>query len=167
MMDENKKSEIISLLSDVNREGISSVISYLHHSDYFTAQCHHHHRYEGGLADHSLDVYRRMRDVAPELSDESCRIVALFHDICTSHMPGYNVVGHHHHGLRSLDLLDVLGLELHEDERIAISRHMHHVPSERLNEKTVLWNCLHKCDKKSAKGERITSSYGEALGNSS
>ena len=36
MMDVNKKSEIISLLSDVNREGISSVISYLHQSVYFT-----------------------------------------------------------------------------------------------------------------------------------
>lgn len=155
-MGANTKSEVISLLSDVNREGISSVISYLHHSDYFTAHCHHHHRYEGGLADHSLDVYRRMRKMNPDLPDESCRIVALFHDICSSHMAGYDVVGHHHHGQRSLDLLDVLGLELHEVERIAISRHMHHVPSGVLNEQTALWNCLHKCDKKSA-----TPSYGK------
>jgi len=149
-MTSNTKSEIVSLLSDVNREGISSVIGYLHHSDFFVAHCHHHHRYEGGLAAHSLDVYQQMRAMAPDLSDESCRIVALLHDICTSHSQGYDAVGHHHHGQRSLELLDTLGLELHEDERIAISRHMHHVPSAGLNKQTALWDCLHKCDKMSA-----------------
>ena len=149
-MSTTTKTEIISMLSDVNREGISSVISYLHHSDYFAAHCHHHHRYEGGLADHSLDVYHRMREMEPALPDESCRIVALFHDICTSHLPGYDAVGHHHHGQRSLDLLDTLGMELLEEERMAICRHMHHVPSKDLNEQTALWNCLHKCDKMSA-----------------
>ena len=40
------KTEIISLLSDVNRDGIGNVIAYLNQSDYFTAHCHHHHRYE-------------------------------------------------------------------------------------------------------------------------
>ena len=146
------KAEIISLLSDVNREGISSVISYLHHSDYFTAHCHHHHRYEGGLADHSLDVYRRLRDMEPDLSDESCRIVALLHDICTSHYEGFNKIGSHHHGQRSIDILDVLGLELHDDERLAISNHMHHVPLDHLNHSTQLWFCLHLCDTMSARG---------------
>lgn len=145
------KTEIISLLSDVNREGISSVISYLHHSSYFTDHCHHHHRYEGGLAEHSLDVYYRMREMAPELNDVSCRIVALLHDLCTSHLDGYNEVGHHHHGQRSVELLDTLGLELYEDERLAISKHMHHVPTEELNEHTLLWNCLHQCDSMSAR----------------
>ena len=157
------KSEIISLLSDVNREGISSVISYLHHSDYFTAGCYHHHRYEGGLADHSLDVYHRMREMASDLPDESCRIVALLHDICTSRLPGYDAIGHHHHGQRSLDLLDTLGMELREEERIAISRHMHHVPSAELNERTALWNCLHKCDKRSATHHHSHSSARYAM----
>lgn len=144
------KAEIISLLSDVNREGIGSVINYLHHSDYFTASCHHHHRYEGGLADHSLDVYRRLRAMEPDLSDESCRIAALLHDICTSHLEGFNVIGRHHHGQRSVDILDALGLELHEDERLAICNHMHHVPLRQLNNKTRLWFCLHECDHTSA-----------------
>lgn len=149
------KTEIISLLSDVNREGISSVISYLHHSSYFTDHCYHHHRYEGGLADHSLDVYYRMREMDSELNDESCRIVALLHDLCTSHLPGYNEVGHHHHGQRSVELLDTLGMELHEDERLAISRHMHHVPKDEFSEQTRLWDCLHRCDTMSAKGYPI------------
>lgn len=146
------KTEIISLLSDVNREGVSSVISYMHHSNFFTAHCHHHHRYEGGLADHSLDVYHRMREMVPELNDESCRIVALLHDLCTSHLPGYNEVGYHHHGQRSVELLDTLGMELHEDERLAICCHMHHVPKDEHSEQTRLWDCLHRCDTMSAKG---------------
>ena len=150
VMNASTKSEVISLLSDVNREGINSVISYLHHSDYFAARCYHHHRYEGGLADHSLDVYHRMREMAPDLPDESCRIVALFHDICTSRLFGYDAVSHRRHGQRSLDLLDTLGMKLREEERIAISRHMHHVPSAELNERTALWDCLHECDKRSA-----------------
>lgn len=145
------KTEIISLLSDINREGISNVIAYLDQSDYFTAHCHHHHRYEGGLADHSLGVYQQMRAIAPDLPDESCRIVALFHDICTSHLEGYDAVAHHHHGQRSIDLLDVLGFELRDDERLAISRHMHHVPSAELSERTKLWHYLHLCDRKNAR----------------
>ncbi len=146
------KTEIISLLSDINREGISNVIAYLDKSDYFTAHCYHHHRYDGGLAEHSLGVYHEMRALAPELPDESCRIVALFHDICTSHMPDYDAVAHHHHGQRSVDLLDVLGLELHDDERLAISHHMHHVPAKEPNTYTQLWHTLYVCDKMSARG---------------
>ena len=146
----SSKAQIISLLSDVNREGISNVIAYLHQSDYFTAHCHHH-RYEGGLADQSLDVYKKVRAIAPELPDESCRIVALFHDICTSHLEGYDAIAHHHHGQRSVDLLNVLGFDLHEDELLAISQHMHHVPWDKLSEDTKLWHFLHLCDKQSAK----------------
>ena len=149
----NIKTEIISLLSDINREGIGNVIAYLHQGDYFTAHCYHHHRNEGGLAEHSLGVYHEMRAMAPELSDESCRIVAFFHDICTSRLEGYDKVSWHHHGQRSVDLLDVLGFELHDDERLAISHHMHHVPASELNEETILWYWLHLCDRKNASGD--------------
>lgn len=150
----SSKAHIISLLGEVNREGISDVIAYLLQSDYFTAHCYHHHKNEGGLANHSLDVYYRMRALAPELSDESCRIVALLHDICTSHLEGYDTIAHHHHGQRSVNLLDVLGLELQEEERIAIRQHMHSVPISQLSEETKLWHFLHLCDKQSAKSHR-------------
>ena len=105
----SSKSEIISLLSDINREGIGNVIAYLEHSDYFSTHPYHHHRFEGGLAEHSLGVYWEMRAFAPDLPDESCRIVALFHDLCTTHLEGYDAIGYHHHGQRSVDLLDALG----------------------------------------------------------
>lgn len=141
---------VISLLEDINRDGISNVIAYLLQSDYFRAHCHRHHRYEGGLADHSLDVYNKMRALAPELADESCRIVALFHDICTSHLEDFDSIGYHQHGQRSIALLDALGLELREDERMAIRHHMHHVPEDEQSEETKLWHFLHLCDRQSA-----------------
>jgi len=146
----SSKSQIISLLSDINREGIGNVIAYLEHSDYFTAHCHHHHRYKGGLAEHSLGVYWTMRAFAPDLPDESSRIVALFHDLCTSHLEGYDAIGYHHHGQRSVALLDALGFTLHDDERLAISRHMHHVPSSQLGPDTALWHYLHLSDRRNA-----------------
>ena len=145
------KATIVSLLSDVNRKGISNVIAYLQQSDYFTAHCHHHHRYKGGLADHSLDVYQGMRILAPELSDESCRIVAFLHDICTTRLEGFDTIAHYHHGQRSVDLLDALGLDLQANERLAIRQHMHSVPLLQLSEETELWHFLHLCDKHSAK----------------
>jgi len=145
------KAEVISLLSDVPRRGMDNVIAYLENSDYFTTHCHHHHRYVGGLADHSLGVYREMRKMAPDLPDDSCRVVALFHDLCTTKLEGYDEVGYHHHGQRSVDLLDVLGLELLDEERLAISRHMHHVPVSAYGDATKLWHFLHLCDRSNAK----------------
>lgn len=147
----SSKTLIISLLSDVNREGIGNVIAYLENSDYFSAHCHHHHRYIGGLADHSLGVYYEMRKLAPELPDDSCRIVALFHDLCTTHLEGYNTIGCHHHGQRSVLLLDVLGFKLFDEERLAICRHMHHIPSSEQGDHTALWHFLHLCDRNSAR----------------
>lgn len=151
-MEELTKTGIISLLSQVNREGMGNVIAYLFESNYFTAHCHHHHRYKGGLAEHSLGVYWEMRALAPLLPDESCRIVALLHDLCTTRLEGYDDIARHLHGQRSLALLDVLGLELHEDERLAICRHMHHVPLSEQSELTELWHYLHFCDRRNANG---------------
>ena len=146
----SSKMQIISLLSAVHREGMDNVLAYLENSDYFTAHCHHHHRYKGGLAEHSLGVYFEMISWAPELPDDSCRSVALLHDLCTSRLEGYNDIGRPHHGQRSVELLDALGLELHDDERLAISRHMHHVPESQLSASTALWHYLHFCDRRSA-----------------
>lgn len=146
------KQQVISLLGDINRKGMDNVIAYLERSDYFTAHCHHHHHYEGGLADHSLGVYWEMRASAPELPDESCRIAALLHDLCTSHLEGYDDIGRHRHGQRSERLLEALGLTLSNEEHLAISNHMHHVPSaERNLPTTALWYWLHHCDRRNAR----------------
>ena len=93
-----------------------------------------------------------MRAFAPYLPDESCRIVALLHDLCTTHLEGYDAIGYRHHGQRSVDLLDALGFDLHDEERQAICKHMHHVPPSDLNSETELWHFLHFCDHRNASG---------------
>lgn len=92
------KEEFISLLSKVNRPGIDSLISWLDEkSDFFTApssSCYHG-AYEGGLCQHSLNVYHALKNAIemtktlalPEkqldnISEETIILVALLHDLC-------------------------------------------------------------------------------------
>ena len=114
------KEQIISLFSEIDRPGKDRVLSYLCQSTYFTAKCHSHHRFRGGLAMHSLGVYREMKAMNTGLPDESLRIVALLHDLCTSHHADYNHIGRGHHGGRSLALIGELGFQLTEEEKMAI-----------------------------------------------
>ncbi len=52
------KEEILALLQGINRTGIDNILKYLQESTYFTARCHSHHQFPGGLAVHSLGVLR-------------------------------------------------------------------------------------------------------------
>lgn len=92
----DRKGRVINLLRDnVNREGIEKLINMLEKSDYFTApaSANHHLNYEGGLVEHSLnvyDIYMSLRDKYKlnnkdkelYISKESVIIEALLHDIC-------------------------------------------------------------------------------------
>lgn len=151
------KEQIITLFGEIGRPGTDRVLTYLCESTYFTARCHSHHRFRGGLAMHSLGVYREMKAMNTGLSDESIRIVALLHDLCTSHHPDYDHIGRHHHGLRSVALIDELGFPLTEEERLAIGKHMHRVhrkkPGHSFNKKDQLWFSLNKCDHLNAEKE--------------
>ncbi len=94
------KNKIIEILKQTEKEGINNVIRYLEHqSDYFTAPAStaFHGNYQGGLAEHSLNVYNvamkvkaAMVELKPELanrlSDESIAIVTLLHDICKTNI---------------------------------------------------------------------------------
>ncbi|MBQ8289251.1 MAG: hydrolase [Clostridia bacterium] len=80
--------------SKIKREGADKLLDYLMKSDFFTApaSARFHCSYEGGLCEHSLNVYDallgylssgRYKDVYGfEYSDESIAIVALLHDLC-------------------------------------------------------------------------------------
>ena len=48
---------VIDLIRTVDRQGVENVIEYITKSSYATARCNKHHRYKGGLVDHSLEVY--------------------------------------------------------------------------------------------------------------
>lgn len=90
----------------IKREGADKLLDFLISSDFFTApaSARYHSAYEGGLLDHSLNVYDCLcaylnRDYAKEkfklsYSDETIAIVSLLHDVCKVNVykPGYRNV---------------------------------------------------------------------------
>lgn len=118
------KSEILSLLRETGREGITTTINYLLHSDFFARGCHSHHPWTGGLAQHSLEACRYALTHRGDLSRESVILGTLLHDICTARSPlSYGFPGH---GRRSVGILrSVCHLRLTPSESDAIRLHMH------------------------------------------
>ena len=78
----------------IKREGAAKLLDYLLSSDFFTApaSARFHSSYEGGLVEHSLNVYdclnsylkspRTLEIIGTQYSDESIAIVSLLHDLC-------------------------------------------------------------------------------------
>ena len=74
---------------NITRMGADRLLEWLLKSDFFTAPAStkFHGAYEGGLLEHSLNVYNRLRGEvlsAPDcdFSDETIAIAGLLHDIC-------------------------------------------------------------------------------------
>ena len=94
-----KKERFIELLRSTGRQGIEEVINYLEASGFFTAPAStsHHLSYEGGLMEHSMNVYEMaiaIREpivaIKPEMEEklptESIIIAALLHDTCKANI---------------------------------------------------------------------------------
>lgn len=91
---EASKQRFIQLAKEnIKREGIDKLLEYLQRTDFFDApaSAKFHSAYNGGLCDHSLNVYNRYianlqneygKDWQNKISLESATIIALFHDIC-------------------------------------------------------------------------------------
>ena len=92
-----KKEEFISIYTKtITREGSAALLAYLQSpaSDFFTAPAstRFHGSHEGGLLEHSINVYECMKDylARPRVKDmyqlafteESVAIAALLHDLC-------------------------------------------------------------------------------------
>lgn len=84
-----KKERFESLLRSTNRKGIEELLTWLNSSDFFTcpASRAYHGAFEGGLLEHSLNVYdelKRLLSVYPEVEvpEESVIIASLLHDLC-------------------------------------------------------------------------------------
>lgn len=138
------KTAFITLLKSTNRKGVENVISYLDQGGFFRvpASVHHHNNFEGGLAKHSLEVYSEAMAVYNEYTDyfpylepvlplDSITICALLHDVCKMDVfcmrdgcPHGTGVPNNPHGKKSVRLLIEWGLDLTEDEQIAIAWHM-------------------------------------------
>lgn len=77
----------------VTRNGADKLLEYLTNSDFFTApaSARFHLAEEGGLCQHSLNVYKRLLNLVRQeygdgyqsvVSDESIAICGLLHDVC-------------------------------------------------------------------------------------
>ena len=84
-----QKEEYIALLRSTERDGIENLINYLENkSDFFTAPAasKFHNNFEGGLCEHSLNVYKNFKSLIElkqvELDEESVIITSLLHDLC-------------------------------------------------------------------------------------
>ena len=92
----SSKEEFVEIFTScITRDGADKLLDFLEHKcDFFTApaSARYHGAYEGGLCDHSLNVYHCLVDYLQrervqelyglEYSDESIAIVALLHDLC-------------------------------------------------------------------------------------
>ncbi len=79
------KNRYIELWKTVKREGVPELLAWLETTDFYTAPCStkYHLSREGGLLEHSLNVYDRLSN-NPSLSidHDSVLITALAHDYC-------------------------------------------------------------------------------------
>ena len=93
----NNKERFIEVYKKyIHREGSDKLLEYLmsHSSDFFDApaSARYHGNYDGGLVEHSLNVYDCLKDYLERTrvkttyglnyNDESIAIVALLHDLC-------------------------------------------------------------------------------------
>lgn len=86
-IEETKEEFIRVFRENITREGGDRFLEWLSKTDFFTAPASSkfHCACEGGLAMHSLSVYRTMREKHFEEgvdSEESFAITALLHDVC-------------------------------------------------------------------------------------
>ncbi len=88
------KEEFIEVFeNNITRDGNKELLKWLLSSDFFTAPAStkFHSAYEGGLAEHSLKVYKRfLKMIISEygdnythvISNESIALIGLLHDVC-------------------------------------------------------------------------------------
>jgi hypothetical protein len=147
-IDENK-AKILELLKFENPD----LLDYLCESDFFTAPCSrsHHLAERGGLAEHSLNVFRRLLDMAPDhawLTLRTITVCGLLHDLCKANFYAIEIANRKinpkdpyskwesyerycyadqlplGHGEKSAFLLLRLGVPISNEELAAIRWHM-------------------------------------------
>lgn len=88
---EEKKQEFLELYNRyLTRNGASELLDWLKSSDFFIAPAStkFHGNYEGGLVEHSLNVYKCLlaelesEGLKDAYSNETVAVVALLHDLC-------------------------------------------------------------------------------------
>lgn len=132
----------------IHREGLEEVLQYIDKTDFYRAPAstRFHGDYEGGLVEHSLNVFKMLRQehfAREKYSEETIAIVSLFHDLCKANfyavemrnakidgqwvkVPFYTVKEEYPygHGEKSVYLLMREGLKITDEEAMAIRWHM-------------------------------------------
>ncbi len=76
----------------VKREGADKLLQWLESTDFFKcpASTKFHNNFEGGLVDHSVKVFHRLKKIVSDekfnISDESIAVIALLHDVCKANI---------------------------------------------------------------------------------
>lgn len=145
------KDEFLEAFSlSVKRPGSDRLLSWLKKTDFFTAPAstRFHGDHEGGLCEHSLNVYHRLQgeisSVGLEISNESVALCGLLHDVCKANFykvsqrnvkneetgkwekqPFYQVEDQfpYGHGEKSVFLIERF-MRLRTEEAVAIRWHM-------------------------------------------
>ena len=84
------------LLLSTKREGIETLLEFIRKSDFYTAPAStkYHSCHEGGLLEHSLNVYKCLvakldnpiwKDALAEIPKESLVVSSLLHDLCKTY----------------------------------------------------------------------------------
>lgn len=83
-----RKAEFIELLRSTGRPGMEDLLAWLENkTDFFTAPAssQFHGAFEGGLLNHSLAVYKYLKNFTkslPDIQEDSLIIMGLLHDLC-------------------------------------------------------------------------------------
>lgn len=87
------KEEFIQIYNEnIKRDGADKLLLWLESTDFFTcpASTKFHNNFEGGLVDHSVKVFHRLKKIVSDekfnISDESVAVIALLHDVCKANI---------------------------------------------------------------------------------
>ena len=146
---DNKELFLSTFRKNVHRPGAEKLLAWMETTDFFTAPAstRFHAAYEGGLLDHSLNVYNVLisKHFNPETDDlEGYTIASLLHDLCKANyykpgtrnvknettgqwekVPSYSVedLFPYGHGEKSVFLIERF-MKLKVEEAVAIRWHM-------------------------------------------
>ena len=89
----NFKEEFLQIACrNITRDGVQEFLNWLLSTDFFIAPAstRYHGAWEGGLVEHSLNVYTQLKKLCKwyecEATPESIALVSLFHDVCKANV---------------------------------------------------------------------------------
>lgn len=100
-MSDSNITRFEELLMSVKRDGMDKVLEFIRKSDFYTAPAstRFHSCHEGGLLEHTLNVYDRLKakfddelwKEKVDVTDDNIIVAALLHDLCKTHFYGVEI----------------------------------------------------------------------------